>query len=287
VTGPRLRAAESSRFGLRLAAGQVRYEVLLLLRSPLGTFTALVIPVMVLVALNVATPEMTLRELDGYRFADFLTPAMATFALLNACYVNVITSVVIARENGVLKRLHGTPLPLWAYMAGRVFAAACVAVVSMLVVLGIGTLFLDVDLSVRRLALLAGVAALGVATFTTLGIAVSALVPRPDSALPVAYGTILPIAFVSDVFFPATTAPEWLRHTAAALPVSPLARSAEAIFISDARGWPMTQTQLIVILAWFAGAVLLSAAAFRWEPRAARRPHAHPRKRPINLAAGP
>ena len=73
-----------SRFGLLLAAGQVRYQLLLLLRSPIGTFTALVIPLMVLVALNLATPQVALRELHGIRYADFLAPAMATFALLKS-----------------------------------------------------------------------------------------------------------------------------------------------------------------------------------------------------------
>lgn len=260
--------ARRSRFGLLLAAGQIRYQVLLLLRSPIGTFTALVVPLMVLVALNIATPEMTLRELHGIRFADFLTPAMATFALLNACYVNVITSVVIARENGVLKRLHGTPLPLWAYVAGRVAAAACVAIAALIVVLGVGVLFLHVHLSANRLAHLTGVVAIGIVSFTTLGIAVSTLVPRPDSALPIAYGSILPLAFVSDVFFPATAAPTWLRQVAAAFPISPIAKSAEAIFAPDSRGWPMTRTQLVVTLMWIVGAALITAVAFRWQPGA-------------------
>lgn len=258
--------AGRSRFGLSLAAGQVRYQVLLLVRSPIGGFITLVIPTMILVALNVATPEITLRELHGITYGDFLAPAMATFALLNACYVNVITSVVIARESGVLKRLHGTSLPLWAYVLGRMAAAACVAVASVVVVVTVAAVVIHVHLGQQRVARFAGVTALGVVSFTTLGMAVSTLVPRPDSALPVAYGTILPVAFVSDVFFPATAAPAWLRHVAAALPVSPVARSAEAVFAPNTSGWPMTQAQLIVVLAWLGGASLVTAAAFRWQP---------------------
>jgi ABC-2 type transport system permease protein len=263
-------AAERSRFGLMLAFGQVRYQVLLLLRSPIGTFTALVVPVMILVAMNVATPQMAVRELHGVPYADFLAPAMATFALLNACYVNVITSVVIARDNGVLKRLHGTPLPLWAYVLGRMAAAACVAVASIVVVLGVGVVFLHVHLAAARLTALAGVTGLGIVSFTTLGTAVSTLVPRPDSALPIAYGTLLPLGFVSDLFFPATAAPEWLRQGAAAFPIAPIARSAEAIFVPGSSGWPMSHAQLVVVLAWTGGAALVTAAAFRWEPGAAQ-----------------
>lgn len=261
-------ATHRSRFGLVLAAGQVRYQVLLLLRSPLATFTALVIPLMVLVALDVATPQVTLRELGGTRYADFLAPAMAVFALLNACYVNVITSVVLARESGVLKRLHGTPLPLWAYLLGRMAAAACVATASLAVVLGVAAALLHVRLDGGRLAGMAGVAALGIAAFTTLGTAVSTFVPHAGSALPVAYGTLLPLAFVSDVFFPATAAPAWLRHLASLFPLAPVARAAERIFAPGARGWPMSRGELVVVLAWTAAAAALLALTFRWEPAA-------------------
>ena len=267
-----------SRFGLLLAAGQVRYQLLLLLRSPIGTFTTLVVPLMLLVTLNVVTPETALRELHGSPYADFLTPAMATFALLNACYVNVITSVVIAREGGVLKRLHGTPLPLWAYAVGRMASAAVICLASLVVVFAVGVIFMHVHLDPSRVAALAGVAGLGIATFTTLGLAVSSLIPRPDTALPVAYGTLLPVAFVSDVFSPATAAPHWLQQLSASFPLSPIAKSAERIFASNAGGWPMTRHQLIVILAWIAGAALVTSVTFRWQPRSS--PHLpRPRRR--------
>jgi len=260
-----------SRFGVLLAAGQVRYQLLLLLRSPIGTFTTLVVPLMLLVALNVVTPETALRELHGIPYANFLTPAMATFALVNGCYVNVITSVVVAREGGVLKRLHGTPLPLWAYAMGRMASAAVISLASIVVVFAVGVIFMHVHLDPGRVAALAGVAGLGVATFTTLGLAVSSLIPRPDTALPVAYGTLLPVAFVSDVFFPATAAPHWLQHLSASFPLSPIAKSAERIFASDAGGWPMSRHQLIVTLAWIAGAALVTSLTFRWQPSSSPR----------------
>ena len=88
-----------------------------------------------------------------------------------------------------------------------------VGLTSVAVVLAVGALFMDVRLDSGDIAALAGVTALAIVSFTTLGLAVSTLVPRPDTALPIAYGTMLPIAFISDVFFPATAAPTWLRHT--------------------------------------------------------------------------
>lgn len=174
-----------------LAISQIRYQLTLLRRSPMGTFTTLVVPLMLLLVLNFAAPQVSLHDLHGLTYAEFLTPAMATFALLNASYVNVITSVAVARDAGVLKRLHGTPLPLWAYIAGRMASAAAVGLASVAVVFAVAAAFLHVHLNEGRILAVLGVAALGTAAFTTLGMAVSSLVPRAETALPIAYGTLL------------------------------------------------------------------------------------------------
>jgi ABC-2 type transport system permease protein len=181
-----------ARPGASLAWRQVGYQLLLLSRSPLGTFTVLVVPLMLLGALSIVNPQDSLKGLGHPRYADFLTPAMATFALLNACYINVATSVVTAREAGVLKRLHTSPLPLWAYVVGRIGAAGVVGGVAFWVVMLAGWLFLDVRLDAARVGYLAAVMLLGVVCFSLLGLALSTVVGSTDSALPVAYGTFLP-----------------------------------------------------------------------------------------------
>lgn len=249
----------------RMAIDQVRYQLALVSRSPIGTFTVLVIPVMLLVVLDLVSPQV--GTLGGVSYAAFLTPAMATFALVNACYVNVITTLVVAREGGILKRLRGTPLPLWAYVLGRMTAALVVAALSVVVVVLVAALVLGVPVRAGRIGSFAAVIALGGACFTALGFAVSSFVPRPDTALTVAYGTFLPLAFISDVFFPSTTAHRWLTDVAAAFPVSPIAKAAELGFLGG-NGWPMTSGQLGVVLGWTVGALVFAALTFRWEPGA-------------------
>lgn len=252
-----------------LAWSQLNYQLRLIGRSPLATFTVLAVPLMLLVALNLVTPEMTLGALRGMRVADFLTPAMATFAMLNACYVNVVTSVVLARENGVLKRLHGTPLPLWAYLLGRVSAAVLMCALSVGAVLAVSALFFHVDVTAARLGGLSASLSLGALCFSLMGLAVSSLVTRTETSLPLAYGTVLPLAFISDVFFPSTSAPSWLRHVAEAFPLSPVVKPAEAVF-GAGQDWSMTGPQLGVVFGWVAVSLFAAVLFFHWEPG---RPH--------------
>ncbi|HTT50034.1 MAG TPA: ABC transporter ATP-binding protein [Streptosporangiaceae bacterium] len=66
-------ATRGSRPAPLLALGQVRYQLLLLLRSPLGFFITLVIPLLLLIVLNVIHPP-TAALPRGLRYAQFLTP---------------------------------------------------------------------------------------------------------------------------------------------------------------------------------------------------------------------
>lgn len=256
-----------SRPAVALALGQIRYQLVLLLRSPLGFFLTIVIPLLLLVSLNVITPG---APVGGLPYAQFLTPAMAAFCLLNACYVTTVTSIVLAREEGILKRLRGTPLPAWTYLVGRSGSAFVTSVVATGIIIGTGVLFFHVRIVWHAFGYFVVATFLGVACFFLLGAAVTTLVPSTETALPVAFGSILPLAFVSDVFFSSSHAAAWLHDLASAFPVAPIARAMEDSFNPATHTWPMPVSGLLVVLGWSAAAIVVIALAFRWEPGSAQ-----------------
>src|SRR5512142_3559645 len=154
--------ARRSRRPTVLALGQVRYQLMLLLRSPLGLFLSIVFPLLLLVCLKVITPS---HPVDGLPYAQWVTPAMSAFCLLNACYVTVVTSMVLAREEGTLKRLRGTPLPAWAYLAGRSGSAFATSVVASGVIIATGVAFFSVSIVWHASGYFAGATFLGIACF--------------------------------------------------------------------------------------------------------------------------
>ena len=251
---------------LLLSAGQVRYQLVLLARSPFGLFLTLVVPLLLLISLNLITPSNAAVVWGGHHYAQFLTPAISAFCLLNACYVTTITTIVLARENGVLKRLRGTPLPAWTYLGGRSGAAVVTAVLSVAIIIATGVVFFHVTIIWSEFGYFAGAAGLGIVCFFLLGVAVTIVVPKTDTALPVAFGTMLPLAFISDVFFSSVHSPTWLHDLASAFPVAPVARAMEDAFNPATRSWPMPVTGLLSVLGWSVAAAAIIALAFRWEP---------------------
>jgi hypothetical protein len=152
------------------------------------------------------------------------------------------------------------------------------ALVGITVIIGIAVAFFDVTIVWRAFGSLLALLGLGIVSFFLLAVAVVTLIPKSESALPVAYGTMLPLAFISDVFFSSVHAPRWLHDLASAFPVAPIARALEATFDPAADTWPLSTTGLAAVAAWSLAAVLVIAFTFRWEPgplrwRSTRRLH--------------
>ena len=169
-------------------------------------------------------------------------------------------------KEGILKRLRGTPLPAWTYLGGRSGSALVTSLVSAAIIIATGVAFFHVTIVWRAMGYVAAAAALSMVCFFLLGVAVTMAVPKTDAALPVAYGTMLPLAFISDVFFPSVHAPRWLYDLASAFPVAPVARAMEASFKPATRAWPMPATGPLVVLGWSAAASAVIALGFRLEP---------------------
>jgi ABC-type multidrug transport system permease subunit len=236
---------------------------------------------MLLVALDLVTPEMTLESLGGVKVTQFLTPAMVTFAALNAGFVSTVIGTALAREQGILKRLRGTPLPAWVYFAGRFGASVALALCSAGAVLATGIFALHAHLARGALWDLLASFALGLAVAFLFGAALGAFVRKAEAALPLAYAVLLPVAFISGLFFPAPGEAHWLASLARGLPVAPFAGAMEANFLrapTIPRGH-----ELVVLAIWGGASALLAAKTLSREPgegllgerRARRRDHRH------------
>jgi ABC-2 type transport system permease protein len=257
----------------RLLGRQVAYQLRVLVRSPVASFATLVIPLMVLLAVNLLYRDTHLASRGGIAYAQFFTPAMVAFAVVNACYMSVISSTTLARDEGILKRIRGTPLPPWVYMTGRLVSAAVIALISAVVVVAVGAdLYgFEVVWSAVPAALLT--LAAGMFCFCALGLAVTVLVPAADSALPVAWGTILPLCFISDVFMPIDSAPHWIRSIASFFPLRPFADNLESAMNPTTGSSTLHWQHVEILIAWGIASATFALVSFRWEPSAdARRP---------------
>ena len=250
-----------------LTLRQLRYENKSFWRNPAAAFFTFAFPLMFLVIFNLIFGNNDIGEVNGQTItgSTFYVPAIAAFSVITATFTNMSISVVFLRDEGVLKRVRGTPLPASSYLLARVIHSTFIAVVLVVIVSVAGYLFYDVKLPTDELPRLAAIVLVGAGSFCALGLAHTSLVPNADAAPAVVNATILPLLFISDVFIPLTDAPDWLITVSKSFPIWHYAHAMLDAF--DPFGDALEPGNLLVVAAWGVAGLLLAIRFFSWEPR--------------------
>jgi ABC-2 type transport system permease protein len=253
---------------LSLALRQARYDNRSFWRNPPAAFFTFVFPLMFLVIFNLVFESNDIDVPGGtVSTSTFYVPAITALSVISACYTNIAMGIVFSRDEGVLKRLRGTPLPPASFIIGRILQATWVALLLVVIILAFGVVFYSVDVSSEKLPAFIVALLVGAACFSALGLAVSSLVPNADAAPAVINGSILPLMFISNVFIPTANAPGWLTTLASAFPVARFAEALHAAFNPFESGSGFETVDLLVMAAWGVGAAIVAARFFVWEPK--------------------
>jgi ABC-2 type transport system permease protein len=245
---------------LALTWRQYRLERKMFWRNPSAAFFNFVLPLLFL-ALFGAIFSGSQKNLD------IIIPGIAGMSIMTTTFVALAMNMVFLREQGVLKRLRGTPLPSGAYLGGLALHAVTNTFVQLSIVIAAGALFFGVDLPDQWLELAAFIGA-GVFCFASLGVALSHAIPNFDSAPAYVNAIFLPVIFISGVFYDADSAPAFLRDIAQVLPLTHLIDGLSAA-MGTVTGVTATDnlSDLAVILIWAAFGAVLAVRGFSWEAR--------------------
>ncbi len=259
---PPVHADHLSRWSL--VWGQVWHATIGLVRDPMSVFFAVVFPVVLLVFFSAIYGQEA--SWAGLPLPQYLAAAFAVYGVAVMAYVNLAASVVDDRSRGVLKRLRGTPLPPWAYLAGRVGATLVLGMVTVLLIFGVGAAFFGVRVGFLAVIVGALVYLVIIGTMAALGLLLASLVDSPQSAVALSLATLLPLSMISDIFVNAPELPTVLSSIAWTFPLRHMAWIA-AQTTSGADFTAEWFLHLGVVACWGVVAGLLAWWLFRWEPR--------------------
>ncbi|MGZ4148445.1 MAG: ABC transporter permease, partial [Actinomycetota bacterium] len=112
---------------VRQVLRQVRYTNKTFWRNPASAFFTFVFPLLFLVIFTTLLGHGSTRVGDAtYRNATYFAVAMGAFGMITACYTNLAMTTVYARDEGILKRIRGTPILPGAYLGARVLHAVLI-----------------------------------------------------------------------------------------------------------------------------------------------------------------
>lgn len=255
--------------GLAMSFGQIRWHNKAFWRNPASAFFTFAFPLMFLVIFtSIFDDTATLPSGVEVDLSTYYTGSILAFSVITACYTNVAISVTFFREEGVLKRVRGTPLPGWSYLLGKVLHSVVLMVILVVIVCAFGLAFYDIDLPTTSLPAFVATLLIGAAAFCALGLACCSITPNADAAPAVTNATMLPLLFISGVFIPVDAAPRWMQVVGDVFPVKHFLEAALESFIpppGNETGWRWAD--LAVVLLWGVGGLVFAARTFRWEPQ--------------------
>src|SRR5262245_12831962 len=198
------------------------HQLRLFASRPAAMFFVMVMPVLLLVIFTAIFGNAEIAG-QGITTAQLHTPTLAVFGAVLGAYTYLAIATATARDQGVLKRLRGTPLPSRIDIAARIAAAGLIAIAAVVAVMACGMLLYSVKLLPEKLPAAILSLLVGILCFAALGMAVAALCRTAATAQAVANATILPVAFISDVFVrPGGRIPPWIDRIADVFPLKHL-----------------------------------------------------------------
>jgi ABC-2 type transport system permease protein len=252
--------------GLALFAHQFRYDQKAFWRNPASVFFTVMFPVILLLIFATVFGDETVDVRGGVETTAYYVPAIITLAVISATMQSLAMSLVIAREDGRLKRGRGTPMPAWVFIAGRVGNSAVVALLMLALVAAIGRLFYGVAIPWAELPEVIVTLLIGAAAFCCLGIALTAAIPSQDAAAPIVNALLLPLYFLSGVFIPDDQLPSGVIHFADAFPIRHFFEALFDVYDGGA-GAALQWGDLAVVAAWGLAGLAIAIRCFRWAPR--------------------
>jgi ABC-2 type transport system permease protein len=255
----------------RVAAGRGGVEVKTFFRDKMAVAFIFGLPSILLILLGSIFKGASATR--GVSVAQLFAAGMIAGGIMSTSFQYLGINIASERQNGMLKRLYGTPMPRSAYFAGKVVQVAVCTTSETALLIAVGVLFFHLSLpsSPGRWFTFAWIFVLGAIACSLMGIAASSVPRTSASAAPVITLPFTVLNFMSGVYVPPNDVPAWMRDIASFFPLKWMAQGLRSVFLPDgakvlepARAWEHGRTAL-VLLAWIIVGLILCLRTFRWQ----------------------
>lgn len=247
---------------MSLALHHFRNDLRLYWRSRELAFFTFALPIVFFVLLGSVYGN---DEIDGVNGSAYLLAGILGYGVSATAFAGLAIMTVIRREDGVLKRLRGTPLPPWAYLAAVIASTLLVYAVEAVALIVLGRVLFGVPFPDRWLSLVLTLL-LGGLAFAAMGLGLTGAIRSAEGSSAVVNAIYLPMAFISGSFFSATAFPAAVTAIADVLPLTYFIELTRDVLLKNEQIW-QNGTAVAVIAAWGLAGALAALRWFRWEPR--------------------
>lgn len=194
---------------------------------------------------------------------DYAFAGLLGFSIIGLGIFGPINVFPELKKQGILRRLHTTPIRVWQYFLSTMFSQAIIGLIS------IGIMFIAA-ISIFHLKVVGNY--LEIALFVVfsifmilgIGLAIGGWAKNERQAAPLSNIVVFPMLFLSGTFFPRFLMPQWLQGITNYLPLTPVI---DGIRLLTTEGKHLIDIgpQLGLMALWMLVVYVIAFRVFRWE----------------------
>lgn len=202
-------------------------------------------------------------EARNVSYMDFLLPGLMGMGLMFNGIILVAVDMTRYREQRILKRIRGTPLPPRTFIISQVLAYLVLVFLQASLIILVGTSFFGATIHGNLLNLYV-MTLVGTLIFLNLGFIVAGLSRTASGASGLSQVIGMPLMFLSGTFFSTDGLPAVMQSVVQFLPLTPLMKALRAIAINDA---PFTSLgpELLYVGVWLIVTFLIALKVFKFQ----------------------
>jgi ABC-2 type transport system permease protein len=194
---------------------------------------------------------------------DYTFSGLLGFSIIGLGIFGPVNVFPELKKQGILRRLHTTPLKVWQYFLATMFGQAATGAISISIqfLVAIEVFHLKVDGNYLEIALFT---VLSIFMILGLGLAIGGWAKNERQAAPLSNIVVFPMLFLSGTFFPRFDMPQWLQGITTYLPLTPVIDGLRQL-TTEGKHLTDIGPQLGLIAIWFIIIYAIAFRVFKWE----------------------
>ena len=210
--------------------------------------------------LSVNGQELNKKSLSSF---DYTFSGLLGFSIIGLGIFGPVNVFPELKKQGILRRLHTTPLKTWQYFMATMFSQAITGFFAIAIqfAVAIKVFHLKVDGNYPEIVLFT---IFSIFMILGLGLAIGGWAKNERQAAPLSNIIVFPMLFLSGTFFPRFLMPHWLQTVTNYLPLTPVIDGLR-LLTTEGKSLLDIGPQLGLIAIWFVVIYAIAFRVFKWE----------------------
>jgi ABC-2 type transport system permease protein len=210
--------------------------------------------------LTVASDELNQKSLTEF---DYTFSGLLGFSIVGLGIFGPVNVFPELKKQGILRRLHTTPIRVWQYFTATMASQAIIGLISLAVMFIVAVSVFNLKIVGNYFEIIVFLI-FSIIMILGIGLAIGGWAKNERQAAPLSNIVVFPMLFLSGTFFPRYAMPLWLQHVTTYLPLTPVI---DGVRLLATAGENLTQLgpQLALMAGWTIVIYAIAFRVFKWE----------------------